>query len=299
MTERDGTARHQHANLTTSEYETWREFIWRQSGLYFSENRSEFLARRIGERMRACRIRNCGEYYHFVRFNPKGGKEWEELLELLTVGETSFFRHGPSFRALTEILPNLLVGKQERGIDTLRMWSAGCSTGQEAYALAMVFLDTVRSPELWRAETIATDISHRAVEKARSGLYKSFEVKHMPEYYRDKYLTVERAPTGCTPSPCNETRYRVAKRVREMVRFGRLNLSDPSSYWIAAQDVIFCQNVLIYFKPESKVEIVGHLCKRLVPGGHLFLAPGEMLSLRLPGVELVHFEDALVFKRVE
>jgi hypothetical protein len=110
---------------------------------------------------------------------------------------------------------------------------------------------------------------------------------------------VELDETGFTPSPCNGTRYRVAKRVREMVRFGRLNLSDPSSYWIAAQDVIFCQNVLIYFKPESKVEIVGHLCKRLVPGGHLFLAPGEMLSLRLPGVELVHFDDALVFKRVK
>jgi chemotaxis protein methyltransferase CheR len=298
MTERDGTAQ---PDLTTSEYEAWREFIWQQSGLYFPENRREFLARRIWERMRVRQINSCSEYYHFVRFNTQGGKEWEDLLELLVIGETGFFRHEPSFRALAEILPNLLLHNQERGPNTLRMWSAGCSTGQEAYSLAMLFLETARLPQVWQAEIIATDISRRAVEKARSGLYKPFEVRYMPEYYRDKYLTVEgvAGATASTPSLRNTTRYRVTKRVRDMVHFGHLNLSDPTSCWVAAQDVIFCQNVLIYFKPESRVETVRHLCQRLNPGGYLFLAPAEVTGLKLPGVQLVHFEDSLVYKRVK
>jgi chemotaxis protein methyltransferase CheR len=298
MTERDGTAR---PDLTTSEYEAWREFICQQSGLYFSENHRGFLARRIWERMRALRIHSCSEYYHFVRFNPQGSKEWEELLELLVICETGFFRHEPSFRALAEILPHLLLHKQERGLNTLRMWSAGCSTGQEAYSLAMLFLDTVRFPELWQVEIMATDISRRAVEKARSGLYKPFEVRYMPEHYRDKYLTVEgrAGATASIPSLRSTIRYRVAKRVREMVHFGYLNLSDPTSCWVTAQDVIFCQNVLIYFKPESRVETARHLCQRLNPGGYLFLAPGEVIGLKLPGVQLVHFEDSLVYKRVK
>jgi chemotaxis protein methyltransferase CheR len=298
MTERDGTAR---SDLTTSEYQAWREFIWQQSGLYFPENRREFLARRIWERMRARRMRSCGEYYHFVRFNPQGGKEWEELLELLVIGETGFFRHEPSFRALAEILPHLLLRNQERGLNTLRIWSAGCSTGQEAYSLAMLFLETVRFPELWQVEIMATDISRRAVEKARKGLYKPFEIRYMPEHYRDKYLTVEEeaSATAYTLSSRSTTRYRVAKRVREMVHFGHLNLSDPTSCWITAQDVIFCQNVLIYFKPESRVETARHLCQRLNPGGYLFLAPAEVIGLKLPGVQLVHFEDSLVYKRVK
>jgi chemotaxis protein methyltransferase CheR len=298
MTERAGTAR---PDLTTSEYEAWREFIWQQSGLYFSENHRGFLARRIWERMRALRTHSCSEYYHFVRFNPQGSKEWEELLELLVICETGFFRHEPSFRALAEILPHLLLGKQERGLNTLRMWSAGCSTGQEAYSLAMLFLDTVRFPELWQVEIMATDISRRAVEKARSGLYKPFEVRYMPEHYRDKYLMVEGGAgvTASIPSLRSTIRYRVAKRVQEMVHFGYLNLSDPTSCWVTAQDVIFCQNVLIYFKPESRVETVQHLCQRLNPGGYLFLAPAEVIGLKLPGVQLVHFEDSLVYKRVK
>jgi len=298
MMERDGTAR---PDLTTSEYEAWREFIWQQSGLYFSENHRGFLARRIWERMRVRRTYSYSEYYHFVRFNTQGGKEWEELLELLTNCETSFFRHEPSFQALAKILSHLLLRKQEHGLNTLLMWSAGCSTGQEAYSLAMLFLDTVRFPELWRVEIMATDISRRAVKKARTGLYKPFEVRYMPEHYRDKYLTVEggAGATASIPSLRSTTRYRVAKKVREMVHFGYLNLSAPTSYWVAAQDVIFCQNVLIYFKPESRVETVRHLCQRLNPGGYLFLAPAEVTGLKLPGVQLVHFEDSLVYKRVK
>jgi chemotaxis protein methyltransferase CheR len=298
MTERNETAR---PNLTTSEYEAWREFIWQQSGLYFPQNRREFLARRIWERMRVRRIHSCGEYYHFVRFNPQGDKEWEELLELLIICETGFFRHEPSFRALAEILPHLLLRNQERGLNTLRMWSAGCSTGQEAYSMAMLFLETVRLPQVWQVEIIATDISRRALEKARSGLYKPFEIRYMPEHYRDKYLTVEggAGATASIPSLGSTTRYRVTKRVRDMVHFGHLNLSDPTSCWVAAQDVIFCQNVLIYFKPESRVETVRHLCQRLNPGGYLFLAPAEVTGLKLPGVQLVHFEDSLVYRRVK
>jgi chemotaxis methyl-accepting protein methylase len=291
------------------EYEVWREFIQHRCGLYFTENRLRFLRQRLWERMRAREIRSYSEYYHHVAFNPGGDEEWQELLELLLNQETGFFRHQPSFDALVEhVLPRLMYDKQRHGINGITMWSAGCSVGQEPYSLAMAFLEMVeptlprRTGEAiplspvqsggmggWQVKVSGSDISRRGLDLARRAQYKHYQVRTMPDHYRQKYMSEVVTKWGLL--------HQVNDRVRALVQFGYTNLNEPTSYWISAQDVIFCQNVLIYFEPENRVEIVRRLCQRLNVGGYLFLAPAEVVGLKLPGIEPVRLTDVLVYQR--
>jgi chemotaxis protein methyltransferase CheR len=291
------------------EYEVWREFVQQRCGLYFSENRLRFLRQRLWERMRQRRIRSYSEYYHFVAYNADGEREWNELLELLLNQETGFFRHMPSYEALTGyVLPHLMQAKQKHGVNIITMWSAGCSIGQEPYSLAMAFLEMV-DPTLprqagvavplspvqggghggWLVKVSGSDISHNALDRARLGRYKPYEVRLMPDPYRQKYMREVVGQWGVF--------HQVDDRVRALVQFGYINLNEPTTYWVSAQDVIFCQNVLIYFQPERRVEIVQRLCQRLNVGGYLFLAPAEVVGLRLSGIEPVRLTDVLIYQR--
>lgn len=301
------------APMTTLEYELWSKFIEDRCGLYFTETRSRFLHQRLWERMRICGYKSYSEYYHHVAFNPKGADEWKQILELLLNNETGFFRHQPSFDALTElVLPELLRAKQRHGVNIITMWSAGCSTGQEAYSLAMAFLDLIsgqgasppreplpnaptngKGPQGWRVMVSGTDLDALALERAHSAQYTASQVRYMPEYYRDRYLKVTaHDQTGAS-------QYQVVEPVRVLTQFGRLNLSDSASYWVSAQDIIFCQNVLLYFRPESRIQVVQRLCQRLNPGGYLFLAPAEVVGLKLPNIQLVRHPNVLIYQRQE
>jgi chemotaxis methyl-accepting protein methylase len=358
--------------ITPVEYEIWRDLIHQRCGLYLPESRTHTLQRRLWRRMGELGIRSYSEYYHFLTFRPEGAKEWERLLESLLVCETGFFRHLPSFQAVTDfLLPNLVARRADWNVRDIYMWSAGCATGQEAYSLAMAFLDSIWGKHLhhrlgqsglaalprglghphgagsdadhWQPHVIGTDISRTALARAQAGIYRPTEVRFMPAYYRDEYLVRLGAAPGegdatafrrtpldsrfdrahlCRADRCRQdkqdpalsspaagvggagagrrdsTYYRVRDDVRALVRFGYLNLNDPNSYWVSAQDIIFCQNVLIYFKPENRVEVVRRLCQRLNPGGYLLLAPAEVVGLKLPGVQLVRLPDSLIYQRV-
>jgi len=288
--------------ISTLESEIWQEFIWKRCGMYFTQNRLGFLCRRLWERMQIRHIRGYSEYYYYVAFNSDGEKEWQELLALLLNHETSFFRHKPSFAALTKyVLPRLMKEKEKHGVNIITGWSAGCSTGQEVYSMVMTIQEIIGSSsasvngthgQSWQIKITGSDISPTALDKARRGQYKSHELRHLSGYYRDEYMTLlgERQ---------NEYDiYQFNDRVRTMAQFGQLNLHDPSNYWVSAQDIIFCQNVLIYLKPETRDEIVRRLCQRLNLGGYLFLAPAEVVGLKLPGVEPVRLSDVLIYQRI-
>lgn len=295
--------------ITPVEYEIWRDFIHQRCGLWLSERRLEFLRGHLWERMQARRISSYGEYYYFVTFNPAGEQEWERLQERLLIYETGFFRHPPSFRALADfLLPDLLARRAEWDSNDVTMWSAGCATGPEAYSLAMTFLDSLAQPDRWQLRVTGTDISRTALARAKAGVYRPTQVRFMPAHYRDTYLVrLESDGGGENAAAFSEhppalslrdpTRYRVRDDVRALVRFGYLNLNDPASYWVSAQDIIFCQNVLIYFKPECRADVVQRLCQRLNPGGYLFLAPAEVVGLKLPGVQPVRLPDSLIYQR--
>ncbi|MBI5029107.1 MAG: protein-glutamate O-methyltransferase CheR [Chloroflexi bacterium] len=287
--------------MSATEYEVWQKFIQDRCGLYFTQTRQRYLRQRLWERMRLCAIKSYSEYYRYVVYNSRGGDEWAEILTLLLNNETSFFRHVPSFDALARyVLPELTKEKSRHGVTSMTMWSAGCAAGQEAYSLAMTFLEFLSStPPIdekgmsrtsWQLMVTGTDIDLPALDKARRAQYKASEVRYMPEAQRNRYVRVVSEDKGV---PSN---YKVVDTVRAVTQFGHLNLIDPA-YWVSAQDVIFCQNVLLYFELESRLAVVQRLCQCLNPGGFLFLAPAEVVGLKLPGIQLVRQPDSLIYQR--
>jgi chemotaxis methyl-accepting protein methylase len=170
--------------------------------------------------------------------------------------------------------------------------------GQEAYSLAMIFFEAVTAlPQSieqggWgggRLKISASDICQRAMEKARQGRYKAHELRYLSEYYLKQYLEPVREGT--------QTVYQIIEKIRSAVQYGYLQLHNPETYWIQGQDIIFCQNVLIYFKPESRPDVVARLCRCLNPGGYLFLGPAEVVGLQLPGIQLIRLKDVLLYQR--
>jgi chemotaxis methyl-accepting protein methylase len=274
--------------LSAADFALWRELIRQRCGLFFPESRLRFLRGRLWERMRARAFGCYGEYYRFVMHHAEGAAEWRRLLELIVVGETSFFRHVPSYEALAErVLPELLSRKRERGETTVGFWSAGCSGGQEAYSLAIRFFET-RDADSFRLRVTGTDISQTALAKARRGSYREHEMHGLTAGFRQRYFTT-------TPGE-GESRYTVAVRVAESVRFIVSNLASDDLH-LPSQDVIFCQNVLMYFGLESRAAIVRRLTAQLGPGGFLFTAPAELIGLELPEIESVNIRDTLIYRR--
>lgn len=276
--------------MSSTEHENWRKLIEDRCGIDFGETRLQYLCRRLSERMRALNITGFHRYYTYLNFNAEKEQEWQKLIELLVVGETSFFRHEGSFLALRNlVIPELIARKQQTGSQVLTMWSAGCSTGQEAYSMTMTALNLI-DPQKIQIETLGTDINTTVLEKARQGRYSPLAIRSLPAVYRKKYLTELRQD--------RETVYQVNQPVRNGVRFGHHNLKTIEHNPVPGQDVIFCQNALIYFTPEFRTTVVSELCRCLNPGGYLFLAPGEVVGFKLPGIQSVKVEDSLVFQRL-
>lgn len=272
--------------MSSAETELWRSLIQERVGLYFSDSRLYFLEQRLWERMQLRGETSYSRYYRAVILGGAMAPEWLTLRDRIVNNESSFFRHISSYEALTQqALPELLAAKRRANARTLMLWSAGCSGGQEAYSLAMSALELV-DPLRWQLHVTGTDISQRQLMKAQAATYKAYEVRYMPAYFRQKYMS--EGDHGVSVRPI----------VRQYAQFGILNLHDPNNYWVVGQDVIFCQNVLIYFRLPDRIKIVKRLCQQLNVGGYLFLAPAEVVGLQLPKMTLVRWRDVLVYKKV-
>lgn len=236
-------------------------------------------------------IRSYTDYYHYALYNPAGEDEWQLLLELLLNHETSFFRHPPALAALTgHLLPNLLRFEQQGGATTISMWSVGCSTGQEPYSLAMVSLETLAGRSVaWDIKILGSDISRPALDQARRGEYNANQVRSLPAAYRRRYMR---------PLEAGRPGYRVVDPVRALVQFNNCNLVDLANCQVFGQDVIFCQNVLVYFNPEDRLAAVDNLLSRLNRGGYLVLSPLAIEGLRLKNIRRVALPEVLVYQRL-
>lgn len=313
--------------MSTQDFRVWRDLIQKRSGMYFPDNRQRYLHQCLRRRIRFLKMKSYNDYYHYVAYSSAGESEWKELLEHLIILETSFFRHLPSFDALRrQVLPQLVADKLSRGVNNISFWSAGCSTGQEAYSLAMVLReysaqnlsksdphksinsnsdetshspfdrDTLQSPRSvkkrsWQIRVTGSDISRRGIKVAQQGRYKPHELGFIPDQYLDKYLTRNKSQAGDS--------FKIVDQIKSLVKFNYIDLNDLSNFWITPQDVIFCQNVLIYFAPQRRNEIISNLCQHLNSGGYLFLAPTEAVGLELPEVKRVKCGEALVYRRSE
>ncbi|HYA99808.1 MAG TPA: CheR family methyltransferase [Ktedonobacteraceae bacterium] len=246
--------------------------ISRQAALDFRPYKTSTILRRIGRRMVVTHNRNMRDYLDYLQQHPE---EVGELVKAFLINVTQFFRDPDAFMALkNDILPQIIAHARERD-RILRIWTAGCATGEEPYSLAMILTDLLGAelPE-WSVKIFATDLSETAINFARRGLYAENVVSGVPTAYRDRFF--ERADNG----------YRVTKTLRQMVIFGQQDLTRSAPF--PRIDLILCRNVLIYFTPELQDYVLTQFAFSLMPGGYLFLGKAETVRPTQTYFELVN-----------
>jgi len=266
-----------------------RELIYQASGIYTPDNRLRFLEERCNRRMAAMRVPSVRDYFEYLTVHVGRVTELKSLLNEITVGETCFFRNQPQLDALQKVvIPGVVANKANQPLRHLRIWSAGCSTGEEAYTLAMMMLENSGGLlKNWTFEIIATDLNENSLLKAQEGIYGDYALRNVKSYYLDKYF--EKVGDG----------YRVGQALRSLVRFSRVNLLDDGRMvFLKAMDVIFCCNVLIYFDSASKRRVVQHFYNNLLPNSYFFLGHSESLFGISGDFKLVHFPGATAYVKM-
>lgn len=273
--------------MSEEEFRLLRELINRYCGIYFDDHLKYVLERRLGRRVQKRLLRSFAEYEQFLRFDPKREQELAEVVELLTTNETYFFREKYQLDVFSrEVLPEIAGQNAERGDYTFQAWSAGCATGEEAYSLAIILSDSdaLRGYE-W--SIMATDISSRALQKARGGAYGNHSFRDQMPLGSDRYFT--RSVDGLRS---------VSEDLKRRITFSALNLTDPTRHALFhGLDVIFCRNVLIYFDQTTKRKVVDLFYRKLKPGGFLFLGHSESLVNLSTSFALRHFQGDMVYQK--
>ncbi len=254
-------------SMSDALYRQLQEYIYQKTGIAFQDGKKYLLEGRLGKRLRHLGMNSFEEYLRLLR-SPAAASEMTEFYNHITINETYFFRNEPQFEVLEKtLIPAVVAAKAQSLNKKIRIWSAASSSGEEAYTLAMIFLEKIkpRFPQ-FDIEIVGTDISQAVLDTARRGEYRQFSVRSMPANYMQKYLHTD------------GQRYRVHDMLRPLVRFEHLNLYDHMRMRSMRNfDIIFCCNVLIYFDKESKIRIVSDLYDALNPGGFLFIGHAESL----------------------
>ena len=273
------------ADMSAAEFRDWQALLEERTGVVVSEQRRAFLQTSLGARMRELGIGDYGSYYRQVTDGPRGAVEWSSLLDRLTVQETRFFRHQASFDVLESYLRQHLgqIGPSR----PLALWSVGCSSGEEPYSLAMVAAKVLEDAGLAPLFGVTgTDISLNALSRAREASYAARKLDDIdPELVR-RYFSAQ-----------DDGRYRVIPNLAERVCCARLNVLELAKAPMSGMDVIFCQNLLIYFRRWRRREILNRLAERLAPGGLLVIGVGEVADWHHPLLEPVADERVLAFTR--
>jgi len=272
--------------MTDAEYRLFRDLIRRECGLYFAENRKSFLSSRIEKRVNARSLRSFYGYYRYLQDKDvEQRNELLKLLDILTVNETAFFRNRPQFRLLEQVvLPEILEARASFPRRPLRIWSAGCATGQEPYSIAISVLEAMPHPRPCEFRIIASDLSLTALERADRGIYTAGQVEAIEPSLRSRYL--ETCPEG----------YRVREEVKRTVIYDFHNLKHENG--LRHMDIVFCRNVLIYFDPVEQRTVVDRFIRALDPGGYLFLGHAESLHGVTNEVQFVHSDGGTAYRRV-
>ena len=270
--------------LKPEEYRLLRDLFSARIGIQFGPESRFAMERRLRERLSVLKLTTFAEYYQYLRFHPLAAAEWEEAVELLTTNETYFFREDYQLRSFkNELLP--LLATQARPRKRLSVWSAGCSTGEEVYSIAIVLLESALFAG-WDVRVYGSDLSKRCVTAARRGVYGQAAFRAMPEELRRRYFT-ERTDG-----------FHVADRIRAMCHFGQMNLlEDEKARVLGRADAVFCRNVLIYFDTYARRRVIDMFHERLYAGGVLLLGHSESLLNVSTAFELLHLKEDLVYKK--
>lgn len=275
--------------MRRDEFRLLRDLVNKRSGMFFDDASFFVFERRLRERAKALGVGDFSSYYQYLRFHPRGADEIDEAIDALVTNETYFFREEYQLRAFGEdILPRLHQQAVRGHRKRLVVWSAGCSTGEEVYTLAILVLRS-QLFDGWDVRVFGNDISKRVLGIARRGTYPRHSFRAMPSLY-DEYFE----PDGSVPGGGR----RVVERVRNLCQFGHFNLLERERASILGRvDAIFCRNVLIYFDPTSRRSVIEGFYERLQPGGYLMLGHSESLLNVSTAFELAHLPTDMVYRR--
>lgn len=261
-----------------------QELIHDHCGLSYGLDSEYFLERRVGPRVTALGLGSYREYYHYLRYDPSGTSELETLVERLTTHETYLFRESYQLEAFSsEIVPDLI--DRHANDRTITVWSAGCSTGEEVYTLAILLFEDDRLRD-WNVRVFGSDISRKVVAQARAATYGPSSFRTTPDSVRRRYFS-ERGG-----------QFLVRDEIRRMCSFGQLNLLTTDRFHMVGKcDVIFCRNVLMYLRAEARKQIVAGFFETMRAGGYLLLGHSESLLNVTTRFDLVHLNQDLVYRR--
>jgi chemotaxis protein methyltransferase CheR len=264
-----------------------RDLVYEISGIYQPDEKLYLLSSRCGRRMSALKIKTPLEYLDQLTSRACREAEFRLLLNEITIGETYMFRSLPQLDALRKvILPEMTQAKSKMGFKRLRIWSAGCSTGEEPYTLAMFLLEeSGRLLKDWTFEILATDLNDNSIEAAKAGIYGDYALRNTTEAQRQRFFR-----------PADGKRLQATDELKSLIRFDRLNFADDRKMlFLKGMDLIFCCNVLIYFDLVSKRQVVQHFYSNLLPNGYLFLGHAESLYQVNDSFKLVHFPSLTAY----
>jgi chemotaxis protein methyltransferase CheR len=269
--------------LTDDEFRLFSHLIYNESGITIKDTKRDFLQARLQKRLQVNRLNSYYRYYKFVTDKTQGQRELLDLVDSLTINETSFFRNKPQFDLFTNIVIPELKQKKARE-KKIRFWSAGCSKGQEAYSIAISVLNTLKSPETWDIKILASDISLRMLDSAQKGVYSENEIETVrPEYQMEFFDKVN-------------GHYQVKPNVKKLVVFDFHNLKHENG--VTGLDVIFCRNVMIYFDRDEQKRLVDKFHKSLADGGYLFLGHTESLQGLSDKFKFLYLNKGAVYQKV-
>jgi chemotaxis protein methyltransferase CheR len=290
--------------LSEAELKLLQTLIYQECGMYFDERRVHFLQDRLQRRLRTCQLDSFYNYYRLLT-SYEGRKELGILLENLTVNETSFFRNKPQLELFQkQILEEMLHRKQERRDWSLRLWSAGCSTGQEPYTLAMLVCDALAYyylrnplpfdmpspkpliPPPWRVEILASDISYSVLRAAQEGMYSESQMEPVDYVYRLRYF-----------DKVAGDRYAIKPAVKALVHFDFHNLK--TEFLPQRNDAIFCRNVMIYFDEAEQKRLISKFWRCLNPEGYLLVGHAESLFGLTDRFRMIHKNNGTAYQRIE
>ncbi len=263
-------------SMSEKDFSRLSTFIHTEYGIKLPPAKKIMLEARLQKRLRALSLRSFHDYIEYVFSSEGTRQELIQLIDLVTTNKTDFFREPAHFEYLVNsALPDLINRKQAGARTVLKVWSAGCSTGEEPYTLAIVLNEFAEKNAGFHFSILATDISTRVLEKARTAIYEVEKVEPVPLNLKKKYLMKSKER--------DKNLVRVKPYLRGLIRFQRLNLVDSHYSMLEPMEIVFFRNVIIYFDRPTQEAIINRICKYLKSGGYIFMGHSETLfSMNVP-----------------
>lgn len=270
--------------LSDDEFKLFAHLVYNESGLIIKESKKEFLQARLQKRLQANNLTSYYRYYKFITDKTRGQRELLDLVDSLTINETFFFRNRPQFDLFSSLIVPALLKKKSTEDRKIRLWSAGCSRGQEPYSIAMSVLMQIDSPSTWDIKILASDISLRMLESAQKGIYSEHDMEMVEPEMRSRYF--DRV----------ETNFQVKPQVKQLVVFDYHNLKHENG--LKGLDVVFCRNVMIYFDHREQVRLIEKFYNCLADDGYLFLGHAESLQGLSDKFKFIFYGKGAVYQKI-